>query len=235
MDSHAAEAMEPHTTDEIVKEEIASVSTTHNEVAEEQEEDKVEKGPASTVASKPANNLGFPASGLPKLKPQDLALDKILYYFRHPDETPPHTIKNMVKLLQLMKEDEENPKEDESSDIFYSSDESVEDSSYDEDVEEGVDSDKVLCMNKSPTSFGRNNMISLTKHGLRFPNGYFSNRFLQDMEAVVVVPAGSGHCLRVILRYRDDDVNVSLPLEFDANTILTALEQWISIYKKTSR
>jgi len=75
-------------------------------------------------------------------------------------------------------------------------------------------------------------MISLTKHGLRFPNGYFSHFLLQRVEAAVVQPAGSEQSLHVILRDHDD-LKISLPIGFDANTILTAIEQWISMYKKS--
>jgi len=114
MDSQSAEATEPRTDSEIVKEEIAVVETTHHEVVEEQPKEdhdgKGVKGPGLTITPGPAFNIGLSPLNLPKLSPQDLATDKILYYFRHPEETPPPTIKNMVKLLQLMKEDEENPK-----------------------------------------------------------------------------------------------------------------------------
>jgi len=240
MDSQSTEATETQTNGEIVKEEISAVETTHHEIVKEQpKEDHDRKDHDRKDHDRKdhdrkdhdrkdhdrkdhdlTNTSGSPPSILPK---QDLATNKILYYFRHPEETPPPIIKNMVKLLQLMKEDEENPKEDESSDIFYSSDESVEDSSDEEE-------EKTLHV-KSSTPLGRSNMISLTKHGLRFPNGYFSHFLLQHVEAAVVQPTGSGKSLHVILRDHDD-LKISLPIGFDANTVLTAIEQWISMYKK---
>ena len=104
----------------------------------------------------------------------------------------------MVRLHQKMKKEEECPYEEDSSDsCCYSSDE-----------EEEADS------------------ISLSSRGLRVPNGYFSRKFLEEVECAFL-------CDFVvhIQLLTGDAITILLPDGYDGNKILQALEEWMVTYK----
>lgn len=154
--------------------------------------------------------LGFSVPRLQGFTPQDLGIDKIKYYYEHPDETPPTTIKNMVNLLKMMKEDEENPRnpDEESSDLFESSSESSEE----EDV---VVSAKTPCEVKSH------------KNGLIIDNILLQGDYLADLSFAYI------HEGKLTLYFSSKDSSNTIPIsECSSREILHAIDQWTEKNRK---
>lgn len=168
-------------------------------------------------------------------------LQLIKYYYEHPEEKPPLHIKRMVGLLRLHKEDvarrearrEAGYDTDESSDLFYASDESVEYSSElfegiegkDQDPEETPHPPTPEPIPKSSTS-GRG-FVSSSKCGIRMPNCYIRDRCLRDIDIANL----RGNHLQIHLRRRHCGVEIVLPTDYDGNEILKSLESWVETHE----
>lgn len=154
------------------------------------------------------------------------------YYLTHPTEKPPQSMKRLVQLFRLHKEykarREAGYESDESSDLFYASDESVE---YSSDIYEGIEEDtrekdmKGKEKDESPPpqmNLGSGG-VSSSRVGIRAPNCFIRDQCLRGVEMGVL----EDNILRLYLRKCHCSVNIPLPTDFDGNDFLKALEEWV--------
>ena len=163
--------------------------------------------------SSPVNKLnrsGVPSvPGIPGIP--EIPMDRILYYAERPELEPPLTIKNMVNLFRMMKEDEENSASDtdtdgSSSDVFYSSD--------DEEKEHDV------LFKKTDQQ-----MVYTTTRGIRVGNAFFTNSYLARLNYVFI----RGKTLILHAEY-SNEIYVPLPENFDPKNVLQKFEEWTDTY-----
>ena len=160
--------------------------------------------------SSPVNKLNRSSmSGVPGVP--EIPMDRILYYAEHPELEPPLTIKNMVNLIRMMKENEENSApdtdtDDSSSDVFYSSD--------DEEKEDDV------LFKKTDQQ-----MVYTTTRGIRVGNAFFTNSYLARPNYVFI----RGKDLIIHAEY-SNEIYVPLPENFELKNVLQIFEDWTDIY-----
>ena len=163
--------------------------------------------------------------------------EKILYYSQHPEETPPPTIKNMVKLMKLMKEDEETLQDEDGSGLFYSTDESVELSEFEESSETSELSEDSLELRSSASlekpprrvkkvHSSRTLGISSTSRGVRFHNTLLTRKYMQNIQSATVEDN-----MLYIVRPPCYDLEIVLPKTDDGNDVLKVLEAWLLKYQ----
>jgi len=178
-----------------------------------------------STPSKSATPLGFSVPRLPGITPQDLKIDQIKYYYENPHIKPPKTIRMITQLLHKMKEYEENPPSNESSEIFYGTDESIEDIEYDTDDEMDVEKnpkkvEKVdieeLYRKKSP--------FSVKTDCIKSKNMLVTKKVLEN----VLIACIDGEELSLALNGMNVKIKIS---KDDKEHIIQAINDWKVKYK----
>lgn len=177
------------------------------------------------VKSKLISPLGFSVPRLPGITPQDLKIDQIKYYFENPEIKPPDTIRNITKLLHMMKEYEENPPSEESSDIFYATDESIEDIEYDTDEEMDLkDKPENVKRVDIESLYKKSAPFSVKEDGVRSKNMLITKKILENV--LIACIDGDELCLAL------NGMNIKVKVSQDTKEyIIQAINDWQVKYK----
>jgi len=162
---------------------------------------------------------------------------------KHPEQKPPQSIKRLVQLFRLHEEDkarrEAGYESDDSSGLFYSSDESVE---YSSDIYEGLNEKEskgkepkerekskknIICQPLTSSSSTSERVISSSNVGIRIPNCFIKGQTLRDIKVAVLEDG----VLKLDRGYEyGHSLDISLSPTFDGNDFLKALEEWLEKY-----
>ncbi len=141
-------------------------------------------------------------------------------------------------MMKMLKEEEENPQDEDSSNLFYSTDESVEDSEYSESSSESSEVSECSFELRSSVSLekppirvkkvhsSRTMAISSTARGVRFHNTLLTRKYMQNLQSAVVEDN-----ILYIVRPPCYDFEIVLASNGFGNDVLKVLEAWLLKYQ----
>jgi hypothetical protein len=168
-----------------------------------------------------------------------LPMDKIMYYVEHPEVQPDMRVKNLVKLIRTMKQEENGEEiEEDSLDMFYKDSEddenetnqNEEDSQISEEDEpiEKVERYYSVKEDKEEKKYPLQEDYTITRisprgGGIQFPNMYFSESFLREIKLAFVEYKGFYKILKVVTDR--ETYKFKLPNGIDTDRLLSMINE----------